>query len=134
MTQYKVNGRNFTSPKQQYSPGEEVTMVYGRRYIGTDTSYYFSSEDVEFSQDFDQGIGYVIKFIMPEHDVEIKVTTKNTMTFDPDAYRNAVSILEMRNRVKAGEQDPTGRFWTCPDCGSVNYGMFCPECGCKKPE
>ena len=23
--------------------------------------------------------------------------------------------------------------WTC-DCGSVNAGKFCPECGAKKPE
>ena len=28
--------------------------------------------------------------------------------------------------------DPDG-FWICP-CGSKNSGIFCPECGSKKPE
>ena len=66
MKRYKASGRSLTSPKPLYAPGEEVTMVYDWRYIGTDTDYYFSSDDVEFSCDFEQGKGYVIRFIMPE--------------------------------------------------------------------
>ena len=29
---------------------------------------------------------------------------------------------------------PAAEAWTCPNCGSVNSGKFCAECGAKKPE
>lgn len=137
MKQYRAAGRGLTSPKPFYAPGEEVTMVYDRRYIASDTNYRFSSGDVEFAWTFEQEKGYVIRFIMPEHDVEIEVTKENTMTFDPNALRNAMFAMDMRKKAGAGgagEPDPTaGRFWTCPECKSVNDGKFCPECGLKRP-
>ena len=36
-------------------------------------------------------------------------------------------LLEKQKTLKAGE-------WLCPECGAVNSGKFCAECGAKKPE
>ena len=35
--------------------------------------------------------------------------------------------------VGANGGSQTGAAWTCPQCGAVNTGNFCSECGTKKP-
>lgn len=35
--------------------------------------------------------------------------------------------------TECGEKKPVADGWTC-QCGAVNKGKFCPECGAKKPE
>lgn len=34
----------------------------------------------------------------------------------------------------AKSPEPTADGWTCPNCSTVNKGRFCSECGTKKPE
>ena len=36
-------------------------------------------------------------------------------------------LAEKQKKLKAGE-------WLCPECGAVNSGKFCAECGAKKPD
>ena len=47
---------------------------------------------------------------------------------------NAASLYEISAQQKAAAQSaaPAGG-WTCPTCGKVATGNFCPECGTKKP-
>ena len=76
----------FSSQKKEYAAGEKVTVIYDYRFIGTDTDYRFSSEDVEFKQDYDAKKGYIFTFTMPDHDVMFSVTTTNSMTPLPESY------------------------------------------------
>ena len=34
---------------------------------------------------------------------------------------------------ECGTPKPSVEGWTCPTCGTVNKGKFCTECGAKKP-
>ena len=83
---YKVsfNNNDFETEKTMYAPGEEVTVRYD--IIATDTDYSFYSDDVDFKQDYDGG--YVFTFVMPDHDVVLKVESRNTMEYDPEANRS----------------------------------------------
>ncbi len=73
----------FETERTLYSPGEEVTVRYDM--IATDTDYSFYSDDVDLKVDFDGG--YVLSFVMPEHDVTLRVESRNTMEYDPDAHK-----------------------------------------------
>lgn len=35
--------------------------------------------------------------------------------------------------AECGKPQPKAEGWTCPGCGAVNKGKFCMECGAKKP-
>ena len=79
---YKLNLDDsfFESEKTMYAPGEKVTVRYD--IIATDTDYSFYSDDVDFEQSYDGG--YVFTFIMPDHDVTLKVESHNTMEYEPE--------------------------------------------------
>ena len=36
--------------------------------------------------------------------------------------------------MECGKPQPKAEGWTCTNCGAVNKGKFCMECGAKKPE
>ena len=48
---------------------------------------------------------------------------------------NAQSLYQMAAQTPAPAQAAApANTWTCPACGAVVTGKFCPECGAKKPE
>ena len=84
---YKVdfNGQkdSFSNARDYYKAGEKVEIYYP--FIATDTDYTFYLDDEKISPLYEDGKGYVIKFKMPDHNVSVKVTSKNSMEYDPDA-------------------------------------------------
>ena len=48
---------------------------------------------------------------------------------------DATSLYQMSAQQKAAAQQaaPAANGWTCPTCGKIATGNFCPECGTKKP-
>ncbi len=44
------------------------------------------------------------------------------------------SLYGQAAQQQAAQQAAPAGGWTCPACGKVNTGNFCPSCGAKKPE
>ena len=78
---YKVDycGQKFEylNAKDEYRAGEKVTLYY--HMIATDTSYTFTLDRAELCRDYDDKKGFVLSFVMPDHDVSLRCTTRNTM-------------------------------------------------------
>ncbi len=111
--------QGFRAAGTLYEPGDAVEVSY---MTATDTSYTFTVDGARFERDYDPGRGAILRFIMPERDVTIGVESHSTMTFDPNALKNAF----------LGGFCRTGGGWLCPECGTRSGGKFCPECGRKR--
>ena len=72
--------------------GERVRLYY--KFIATDTSYEFFVDGERFNPQYTHETGFIIEFVMPEHDVTINHTKRNTM------------ILEDEQGAKNKEQGP----------------------------
>ena len=80
-TRYKLTANGFENVKDSYREGEKVKIWYP--YIATDTDYWFTSEDVEFHQDYTEEKGFIVEFVMPAKNVEIVIHSRNTMEYIP---------------------------------------------------
>ena len=78
---YKVDycGKKFEyrNAKDEYRAGEKVTLCYWM--IATDTDYSFRLDGAELERAYDSKKGFVLRFIMPEHDVILNCFEKNSM-------------------------------------------------------
>ena len=74
----------FKGAKPAYAAGEAVELRYD--FIATDTDYQFhiNADDVRISWE-EESHAYVVRFTMPEHDIDVSCETFNTMVYDPDA-------------------------------------------------
>ena len=71
---------SFKNAKDKYRAGEKVTLYYW--LIATDTDYSFSVDGAELSLGYDDNMGYVLSFIMPDHDVSVHCFSRNSMLRD----------------------------------------------------
>jgi hypothetical protein len=67
----------YIGAKDAYRTGETVTLYYD--LIGTDTDYSFYLDDKQLKTDYEPEKGYILKFVMPGHDVKLECRTENTM-------------------------------------------------------
>ncbi|MBR4504330.1 MAG: hypothetical protein IKP20_05105 [Candidatus Methanomethylophilaceae archaeon] len=128
----------FISEKTEYEPGESVTVKYP--YIATDTSYNFFADADDVRVDCD-GCVATIRFTMPDHDVEVSCTSRNTMRPDftdesfMNIFKNGLPNVDGgQERVFPPSSEaelPEGK-WECKCCGAINGGKFCSECGSPK--
>ena len=44
------------------------------------------------------------------------------------------NMYAMGQQQAAASASPAADGWTCPACGAVSSGNFCPQCGAKKPQ
>ena len=63
--------------RTQYRAGEHVVLYYPM--IATDTDYTFILDGTQIRPDFERSTGFIIRFVMPDHDVTIKCIERNTM-------------------------------------------------------
>ena len=128
---YRLSFENsgFEAPKEMYAPGERVKVTYN--LIGTDTDYTFYSDDVEFKQDYDPKQGYILRFVMPDHDVTLGVNSYSSMTYLPEPGMDPDPENIWGTKIP---DDGSGERWFCPECGTENYGQYCSSCGLERPE
>ena len=116
----------LVSKKTEYEEGEEVEVTYP--LLASDTDYRFHIDVERFKQDYDPKKGIILNFVMPDHDVKVSVTSRNTMMRDPNIAIPGIDITDKKDpgELCAGE-------WRCPECGMINSGKYCSECGSKRP-
>lgn len=68
----------YSNAKDSYKAGTKVTLYF--ELIATDTDYSFTLDGEPVDWSYDEKKGFVIEFIMPEHDVKLECHTKNSMT------------------------------------------------------
>lgn len=78
---YKVDycGRksDYKNAKDKYRAGEKVTLYYWM--IATDTDYSFRLDGAQLLRDYDTKKGFILSFIMPDHDVVLHCSARNSM-------------------------------------------------------
>ncbi len=127
-----VHGWGFESERTEYRTGEAVKVVFP--YIATDTSYSFYVDGKDADISYEDGV-YVIRFFMPDHDVEVSYTSRNTMVCrgpGPGFFSMNPPGGAERPAPKEDVALPEGE-WACELCGARNQGRFCCECGSPRP-
>lgn len=67
----------YSNAKDSYKAGTKVTLYF--ELIATDTDYSFTLDGEPVDWSYDEKKGFVIEFIMPEHDVKLECHSKNSM-------------------------------------------------------
>ena len=67
----------YNNAKDYYKAGAEVKLYYDLIATDTDYSFYLDGESVNW--EYDNKKGFVITFVMPEHDVKLESKTRNSM-------------------------------------------------------
>ena len=67
----------YKNAKDEYRAGERVVLYYWM--VATDTDYSFRLDGAELSRDYDTSKGFILSFIMPDHDVVLHCYERNSM-------------------------------------------------------
>ena len=67
----------FKKAEDEYEAGDKVKLYFD--VIATDTDYTFYLDDEILDVEYSEEKGYIIKFIMPDHDVTLRVEMTNSM-------------------------------------------------------
>ena len=79
----------------------------------------------------------IIRFTMPDHDVNVGYSCRNTMYRptsgfgfgDIDGEMKVVEDTEKKDEAPLQEGE-----WVCALCKARNFGKFCCECGSPRPK
>ena len=123
---YKLHfeGYGFQSSKTEYAAGEQVTVYYD--LIATDTDYRFwlDDESVKLKQDYDDKHGYVFTFLMPDHELTLHVSSRNSMEYIPTvsvSFQNEVEEADIWLLPQTEENLKTS-LWGTPSAGALEKG------------
>ena len=73
----------YSNAKNTYKAGEEVELIFD--LVATDTDYTFYLDGKSENLDVHgTGNGFLIRFTMPDHDVKLSYSEKNSMEYLPD--------------------------------------------------
>lgn len=72
----------FEGAKSSYHKGEKVKFYFDE--IATDTDYTFYVDGKSFNPDYSDKKGYIFEFTMPDHDVKVEFTHRNSMLMYTD--------------------------------------------------
>ena len=93
---FRVNYENgkfgFTNARDYYRAGEKVTLYYNLIATDTDYSFFVDDGDVELDRSYDEEKGFVLSFVMPEHDVTVSVKSRNSMVYDGPYFDDEITL------------------------------------------
>ena len=72
-----TKGGKQIAPPEQARAGEEV-VIYSPM-IATDTDYTFLVDGCYFRPDYQRDKGFILRFVMPDHDITIECKERNSM-------------------------------------------------------
>ena len=67
----------YSTAKDYYRAGAKVKLYYDLIATDTDYSFYLDGEPIPFT--YDEKKGFIIEFIMPEHDVRLTCNQRSSM-------------------------------------------------------
>ncbi len=124
---YKLqfDGYGFESKKTAYAAGDRVTVYYGM--VATDTDYHFRiDDDVALTQDYDDDHGYVLAFVMPEHDVTLRVESRNSMVYTERETMRVTFVNEVQTAdvwiLPQTEENVKSSLWGTATIGKLDAG------------
>ena len=94
----------FENVKKSYAPGDKVEVYFSLIASDTDYSFYLDNERIS-NYEYSDKKGYIISFVMPDHDVELTFESKNSMEYipvSPDAPEGT-ALLTYSKRVTSAE-------------------------------
>ena len=126
----RFDGYGFQSARTAYAAGEKVTVTFD--LIATDTDYRFwlDDESVKLTQNWDEKRGYVFTFAMPEHDVTLHVSSRNSMEYVPTVsvtVRNEVEEADVWLLPQTEENLKTS-LWGTPGAAALGVGERAELC------
>ena len=74
---YRGQKDEYRDARDTYKAGEKVKLTY--HMIGTDTDYSFYLDGERLNPDYKEGKGFILKFTMPDHDVQLECRAVNSM-------------------------------------------------------
>lgn len=76
---------SFKNAKDSYKAGKKVRLYFP--YVATDTDYSFYLDDEPIRYTYDNKKGFIIEFIMPQHNVKLSCNSHNSMEYIPEWYK-----------------------------------------------
>lgn len=126
--------------RDYFAPGEIVRFRVSQP---TDTSIYVSAEGVRLDKGAFEGGSCHYSFIMPDRDVKVEITMRNTM-MNPRFGGNAPggfmgmtmgNMMQFNGQIPSNPQNPSNQAKQkfCTECGASNdrAAKFCTTCGNK---
>lgn len=87
---YSGQKSQYSNARDSYRAGSSVKLYFN--LIATDTDYSFFLDGERISPLYEEGHGYVIEFTMPEHDVTLKIESRNSMEYIPETEPGVILI------------------------------------------
>ena len=73
----------YSNAKDTYKAGEEVELIFD--LVASDTDYNFYLDGKSEGLDVHgTGNSFIIRFTMPDHDIKLDYSEKNSMEYQPD--------------------------------------------------
>ena len=120
----RFEGYGFQSAKTAYAAGEKVTVTFD--LIATDTDYRFGLDDenVRLTQSWDEKRGYVFTFLMPDHDVTLRVSSRNSMESIPTVNITVRTEVEEADVwvLPQTEENRKTSLWRTPSAAALGAG------------
>ena len=73
----------YSNAKNTYKAGEEVELIFDLVASDTDYTFYLDGK-IEGLDVHGTGNSFIIRFTMPDHDIKLDYSEKNSMEYQPD--------------------------------------------------